>query len=177
MIRAVKNAVFARVPLAAGLTALYLLITGNAEPSNFAVAAVLGVGLSLLLPPPETRRSARDWPRIITAFVVHSLTVAWDVLVNGLLVASLVLWRRSRVRPGPVRIRNGHSTEMAAALDAHAVSLSPGQLVLKIEPDHYTAHCLLAPEVRAEGPDAGATRRARIERFAGSRDAAGKEAD
>lgn len=176
MIQPLKNAVLGRVPLAAGLTALYLLMTGNAEPSNLAVSAVLGVGLSLLLPPPETRRSARDWPRIITAFVVHSITVAWEVLVNGLLVASLVLWRRSRVRPGLVAIPNGHSTEMAAALDAHAVSLSPGQLVLRIEPDSYTTHCLLAPEVRAHGPDVGAARRARIERFAGNRSAADKEA-
>lgn len=156
-----------RLPYAVGIGLLYLQLTGNVVPSNLVAAAIVGGALSLLVPPGERTLPLREWPSVILALLRHALTVAVDVFVNGLVVASLVIWRTRRVHPGLVQIRNQHSTEIASALDAHAITISPGQMVVCIEDNDFQTHCLQAPEARAAGRDSGHARHERIERLVG----------
>lgn len=162
-----RTALLARVLHAGNMALLYVLLSGNVAWVNLVVAVLLGTGLSMLIPAGETCPRLRDWPRVFVALLHHGVLVAWDVIINGFLVASMVLWRTSRVQPGLVPMRNGHTSELGAALDAHSITLAPGTMVVSFEPELFRVHCLEAPKAVADGPDAGASRRTRIERFVG----------
>lgn len=162
-----RTTVSQRLPYAVGIGLLYLQLTGSVALPNLVAAVLVGGALSLLVPPGERTLPLREWPGVVLALLRHAVTVAIDVFVNGLVVASLVLWRTRRVHPGLVQLRNQHSTEIASALDAHAITISPGQMVVCIEADDFQTHCLQAPEARTSGRDAGHARHERIERLVG----------
>jgi multicomponent Na+:H+ antiporter subunit E len=161
-----------RLTGALGVAVLYVLVTSNLQASNLVVAAAVGLVLSGLLPGGRALRVA-DLPRAAVAGMQHAVTLTWDVLLNGLVVARMVAGGRRAIRPGFVRVHDRHDRELAAALEAHAITISPGQLVIGFEGDRddpatqYEVHCLDVR--RIEGAE-DLTQRARVvARLAGAK--------
>ena len=66
------------------------------------------------------------------ALARYVVVVAKDVIQGGLQVARLVLDPKLPVKPGIIAIPSGTESEWATALSAHAITLSPGAMVIEI---------------------------------------------
>ncbi|MEM1098262.1 MAG: Na+/H+ antiporter subunit E [Planctomycetota bacterium] len=166
-----------RLTTALGIAALYLFVTSNLQASNLVVAATVGLVLAALLPGGRALRPA-DVPRAMIAGLQHAARLTWDVLLNGVIVAKMVAGGRRAISPGFVRVRDRHDRELASALEAHAITISPGTMVIDFEGEHvrenrggeptFEVHCLDTRRMESEDD---LTQRARVvARVAGAKD-------
>ena len=73
----------------------------------------------------------------------YVLVLVYDLIVSGIQVARIVLNPSLPIKPGIVAIHSTCWSEDATALNAHAITLTPGELVVEMSEDGtmYT-HCL-----------------------------------
>lgn len=150
---------FLIVTAALGLT--YLALTANLQPANLVVGLLLGVGVAALLRPRLPALDARRLPGAFWALGLYLVIVAVDIVKSGLNVARLVLDPKLPIRPGLVAIPSQMDSELGTALSAHAITITPGEMVIEIGPGGvmYT-HCL---DIDASGPTAVAAQMRRRE--------------
>lgn len=122
---------------------VYVALTGSAAPANLALGLVVAALAWHLTPVHPRAPRARSLPGAAVAVARYVVVVASDVIAGGLQVVRIVLSPRLRLRPGIIPIPSGCRSELATALSAHAITLSPGEVVVEIAPDGtlYT-HCL-----------------------------------
>ena len=137
------------------LALVYLALTSNLEPSNIVVGLLLAGGVVALIRPPRRPTQPRRPLRSVVASARYVLTLGYDMVVSGVQVARIVLSPSLPIRPGIVAIPAETNTDLGIALSAHAVSLTPGELVVEIDDDHmmYT-HCLDATHAETYIKDA-----------------------
>lgn len=139
---------------------IYLALTLNFELSNLVVGGLLATALVRLVRPAlfETGQAPtlawRRVPHTLWAVGRYMAFLAWDILLSGLQVARLVLDPKLNLQPGIIAIPTQTQSDMALALSAHAITITPGEMVLEIGHNGvlYT-HCLDATKpdaVRAE---------------------------
>lgn len=112
---------------------LYLLLTGNWAFNNLVTGLILA-GLVALLVRPEKRPFA--WKRLPDALLatgIYLVRLLWDLLVSGIQVARIVLTPSLPIKPGIVAIPSECKSDMAVALSAHAITLTPGEMVVEID--------------------------------------------
>lgn len=115
-----------------GLWLVYLALTSNLELSNLVVGLLIALGLTALLHPDPYRVRLRDIPGVMWALLRYSVVVGKDVIAGGIQVARLVLDPKLPVHPAVIAIPSGTEAELATALSAHAITLSPGAMVIEI---------------------------------------------
>ena len=123
---------------------VYLALTGNAEPANLAVGALVAVGISLLRPKMTLPLiNLKRLPQFLWAGIRYLFVVAWDVVRGGISTARIVLDPNLPLNPGIIAIPSGTRSELGTALSAHSITLSPGEMVVAIDDEGimYT-HCL-----------------------------------
>ena len=123
---------------------VYLALTGNAEPANLVVGALVAVGISLLRPKMNLPLiSLKRLPQFLWAGIRYIFVLAWDVIRGGISTARIVLDPNLPLNPGIIAIPSGTQSELGTALSAHAITLSPGEMVVAIDDEGmmYT-HCL-----------------------------------
>ena len=123
---------------------VYLALTGNAEPANLVVGALVAVGISLLRPKMNLPLiSPKRLPQFLWAGIRYIFVLAWDVIRGGISTARIVLDPNLPLNPGIIAIPSGTQSELGTALSAHSITLSPGEMVVAIDDEGmmYT-HCL-----------------------------------
>ena len=142
------------------LLVIYLALTGNWQPGNVVLGALVAVGATLLVRPRGGKIDLRRLPAAAWAVVRYIAILAADVIKSGVSVARIVLDPALPIRPGIVAIETGYEGEWGAALSAHAISITPGELVIGISQDGilYT-HCLDATRSAEYAAEAQAMRR------------------
>jgi multicomponent Na+:H+ antiporter subunit E len=133
-----------RIQIALPLFLIYLILSGNAIIPNLIVGILVAFGISTLLPGSDG--PAFSWMRIPTflwALLRYLFVVIWDVIKGGVTTARIVLAPKMPLKTGIISIPSGSKTELGTALSAHAITLSPGELVVEMEDagNMYT-HCL-----------------------------------
>lgn len=125
------------------LALVYLALTSNLEVSNLIVGILLAAIVVALVRPDRRPTVPRNFVRSTVALVRYLLNLAHDLVVSGLQVARVVLSPSLPIRPGIIAIPANTDTDLGIALSAHAVTLTPGEIVVEIDDDHvmYT-HCL-----------------------------------
>lgn len=111
---------------------MYLGLTANLEPSNLVVGLLIAVTLTAFLHPDRLSVDLRQVPGATSALARYVVVVAKDVIQGGIQVARLVLDPKLPVKPGVIAIPSGSESEWATALSAHAITLSPGAMVMEI---------------------------------------------
>jgi multisubunit Na+/H+ antiporter MnhE subunit len=117
-----------------GMTAVYLALTANLQLSNI-ITGVLVSGLIMLILRPQNR--AIHWrrtPVALWAAVRYGFVLIYDLAISGVLVARLVLDPALPLRQGNIGIPTECSSETAQALSAHAITITPGEMVVEMEP-------------------------------------------
>ncbi|MCS6992854.1 MAG: Na+/H+ antiporter subunit E [Anaerolineales bacterium] len=123
---------------------VYLALTGNLTLPNLVMGALISSGITLLLPPIALPPfSFSRLPTFLWAGLRYVFVVAWDVIKGTYSTAKIVLDPKLPIQPGIIAIPSGTKTELGTALSAHAITLSPGEMVIAIDEDGvmYT-HCL-----------------------------------
>jgi multicomponent Na+:H+ antiporter subunit E len=150
----------ARLRLTIPLFLIYLALTSNLAWNNLLVGLLVGAGLSWLLRPSLKPFPWRRLPGSLLATVRYLLVLLVDLITSGIQVSRIVLDPKLPIQPGVVAIPSGCESELATALSAHAVSLTPGELVVEIDDEGvmYT-HCLDASRAADYVADAQKMRR------------------
>lgn len=145
---------------------IYLALTMNLEISNIIVGVLIGMGVALFIKPSRTNMSLRRLPLGIVTFFAYVALLAIDVVRSGINVARIVLDPRLPIRPGVVAIKSGTKSELGTALSAHAITITPGEMVIEISDDGtmYT-HCLDAVSSGAGADAAQVKRREMLEKI------------
>lgn len=115
-----------------GLWLVYLALTSNPELSNLVVGLLIALGLTALLHPDPYRVRPQRIPGALWAGLRYLAVVGKDVFLGGLQVARLVLDPALPIHPAIIAIPSGTESELATALSSHAISLSPGAMVIEI---------------------------------------------
>jgi multicomponent Na+:H+ antiporter subunit E len=125
------------------LLILYLVMTTNLEFSNVITGAVIATGITLLLRPTARSFDIRRWPGALWAAAQYIVILIIDVIKSGVTVARIVLTPSLPINPGIVAIPSLCESELATALSAHAISITPGEVVIELDDQGvmYT-HCL-----------------------------------
>ncbi len=118
------------------LALVYLALTSNLEWSNIVVGLLLGVGVVALARPTPRPTMPRNFLRSTVALVRYIINLIHDLTVSGIEVARMVVSPSLPIRPGIIAIPAETETDRGLALSAHAVTLTPGELVVEIDDDH-----------------------------------------
>jgi len=142
------------------LLVLYLALTGNLEPGNIVLGALVAAMATLLLRPQGGRVDLRRLLPALWAMIRYIALLAADVVKSGLTVARIVLDPALPIRPGIVAIEVGCEGEWGTALSMHALSITPGELVIGVgEGGIMYTHCLDATHSAEYAAEAQALRR------------------
>ncbi len=133
------------IVLAAPVSVLWVLITGRVSPGSFLVGFVIGLAMMLALRRLGVRLGKGLTLDQIAAVLQYTTLLAWNALVSSFQVTRLVLSRRLDLHTGIVALRTGDTSERQklAALSAHGINMTPGQLVIDFD-DRGTlfVHCI-----------------------------------
>jgi multicomponent Na+:H+ antiporter subunit E len=143
------------------LFSLYLGLTLDVAINNLIFAALVALLVYRLIRPGTQRDlDLRALPRALAGIVRYVVYVIVDVIKCGINVAKLVLDPNLPIRPGIIAIKSGMTSEIGTALSAHAITITPGEMVVEIGDDGtmYT-HCLDAVSSNEGGDSAQQTRR------------------
>ncbi|MBL8046781.1 MAG: Na+/H+ antiporter subunit E [Anaerolineales bacterium] len=154
---------FAMVTVA--LWAAYLALTANLQISNLILGALLALGVAALGRPVLGQVPVKNLPAAAWALVQYLVFLIVDIIKCGIVVARIVLDPKLPIRPGVVAVRS-HMGQWGTALSAHAITITPGEMVVAISEDGvmYT-HCLDAVNSGANADEAQAKRKVLLEKI------------
>ncbi|MDQ4075865.1 MAG: Na+/H+ antiporter subunit E [Chloroflexota bacterium] len=95
-----------------------------------------------------------ELPRRLFYLAVYLLVlVPYDVVGSNLGLARRLLRREPAIRPGIVRVRLGEVTPATRALEEHAITMAPGQMVVDYSTDSNTMyiHLIDVTDVEKKG--------------------------
>jgi len=118
-----------------GLTAVYLALTGNFQLSNIIIGLIIAAAVILLLRPESGSDSWRSSPQAVWALIKYVFVLTIDLIISGLQVARIVLDPALPVAQGNIAIPTRCETDLAQALSAHAITVTPGEMVVEIGED------------------------------------------
>lgn len=131
------------LPAVLALTLVYLGFTNNLELSNIVVGLLITAGISGLLRLRTQQLNWRRLPSAAWAMTRYVVLLIYDLIVSGLRTARIVLDPNLPIKPGIVAIPTEGESDLAMALNAHAISLTPGELVVEMDEEGIMyAHCL-----------------------------------
>ena len=122
---------------------VYVELSFNFEFRNLVVGLLIACAITFLVRP---RRGPIEWGRLpasLWGLVKYVAILSYDLMKSGVLVARLVLTPKMRLRQGIVAIPAECDSELGTALSAHAITLTPGEVVVEMDDEGvmYT-HCL-----------------------------------
>lgn len=148
------------------LAFVYVALSANPSGFNIAFGLAMAAGISLLLKPGRRILGWRGLPSAVFALMIYVCILFRDLIVSGFQVARIVLDPRMPIRPGILAIPSECDREMETALSAHAITLTPGEMVIEIDENGimYT-HCLDVPKSEQLLPDTQKRRRVMLDRI------------
>lgn len=115
------------------ITTIYVFLTSNLEWLNIVFGILIAMGITALVKPQLEPFSWRKTPAAIFAMIQYLAVLVYDIIQGGIVVAKLALSPTLDIKPAIISIPSGCETELAKALSAHAISISPGELVIEID--------------------------------------------
>jgi multicomponent Na+:H+ antiporter subunit E len=139
------------------------------QPSNIVMGVLLSLAIVFLMRPAglRTKIAWRFSPGGVIALVRYILIMISDLIVSGIQVARIVLSPDLPIRQGDIAIPTTCNSEVAQALSAHAITVTPGELVVEIDEDGtmYT-HVLDATHAEEDSRQAQEMREKLLEKIA-----------
>lgn len=149
-----------------GLAVIWMVVTSQFNPGGFVVGYLISLATFMVLRPnPRAVRWGRlPWQGL--AAIRYVLTLFRDIFLSSIDVARRALAPDMRLRPGIIAVptRDPAQREIVAALSAHSITITPGELVVDFDEDNRTlyVHCL---DVDASRPGAAAAQAVRLRQF------------
>ncbi|GAB4485297.1 MAG: hypothetical protein Fur0016_10240 [Anaerolineales bacterium] len=125
-----------RLQIALPLLLVYLALShrpGDNLLPNLVFGSLIALGISALLPGRPRPFNWRRFFPFLFGILRYAGLVIVDMFKSAYTVALIVLDPKLPIRPGIVAIDSGCQSELAAALSAHAITLTPGEMVIAID--------------------------------------------
>lgn len=125
-----------------GIATVWCLIVGSFSPRKVLFGLLLGAIYAAVT---GTWRRARapvsNLPRRLAYLAIYALIlVPYDIVQSNFDLARRLLRRTPDIDPGIVRMSIGHMPPAASALVAHAITMSPGEVVVDYSEDEKTMY-------------------------------------
>jgi len=117
------------------LTLIYLVLTSNFALNNIVAGIVVAMIVLLLFRPRSENLEWKRMPTAVFASIKYIIRLMADLLVSGIQVARIVLSPKMPINPGIVAIPTTCESDLSRALSAHAITLTPGEMVVEIAED------------------------------------------
>jgi multicomponent Na+:H+ antiporter subunit E len=114
------------------LTGTYLALTTNLQLSNILLGLLLSSLILLLLRPAAQAVNWHFLPSTTWAILRYIAVLAYDLIISGIQVARIVLSPALLIQQGNIAIPTNCESETAQALSAHAITLTPGEMVVEM---------------------------------------------
>ncbi|MCC6607372.1 MAG: Na+/H+ antiporter subunit E [Anaerolineae bacterium] len=112
---------------------LYLMLTGNWALNNIVVGLILALIVTGLARPAKRPFAWRRLPDALVATLLYLGRLLGELLVSGVQVARIVLSPSLPIKPGIIAIPSQCESDLGVALSAHAITLTPGEMVVEID--------------------------------------------
>jgi multisubunit Na+/H+ antiporter MnhE subunit len=129
-----------------GVFSLGQVILGLIFGSAFVL--VTGAGRHRVVPLGELPK------RLFYAGVYLLLLIPYDIVRSNLDMARRIIRPQPDIRPGIVRVPIGSVSQATSALIAHAITMSPGEMVIDYSPDGRTIYVHLVDVAEATAREA-----------------------
>lgn len=151
------------------LLLVYLGLTGNWEPLNWVLGGLLAAGITALIRPQLRPIRWQNLPRAIWGGITFFVSLLRDLLISSLQVTAIVLSPKIEINQGIYRLATGCDNELVTVLSAHAITLTPGEMVVEIDQNgEMYVHSLDMAEMSAEvGTAAQILRTAKLQEVVG----------
>ena len=113
----------------------YLALSTNVSAYNTLFGAVVAAAILKMIPARARAVQARDVPKGFMALVLYLGLMVKNTVMGGLQVSGMVLSPRLNLKSGVVAVDPDCDHELGQALSAHAISLSPGELLIETGED------------------------------------------
>lgn len=128
------------------LAAVWVVLSGDLSVETFGLGFVLGLLIVAFLRintgfgRERHRIPVTRVPSMLFAFVTYGLRLAIDILLSGFDVARRILPRDMKLNPGIYRISTSdpEAHSVVAALSAHAITITPGSMVIDYDQQDET---------------------------------------
>jgi multicomponent Na+:H+ antiporter subunit E len=117
------------------LTLLYLVLTSNFALNNIVAGMVVAMIVLLLFRPQSGDVVWKQMPTAVFATFKYIIHLMVDLLVSGIQVARIVLSPTMPINPGIVAIPTNCESDLSRALSAHAITITPGEMVVEVGKD------------------------------------------
>lgn len=149
--------------LAVPLALTWMAVTSNPTISGFAVGFIVSLLILMWLRPMRRPVDLRRVPGQIAATFVYIVTLFRDIFLSSIEVTRRVLSPDMGLKPGIIAVstQDAQERDIVAALSAHGITITPGELVVEFEGSRTMyVHCL---DVEAAAPKADAAQARRLE--------------
>jgi multicomponent Na+:H+ antiporter subunit E len=154
--------------LALPVAALWVLVTDRLSLESFAVGYVLGIVVALVLGGRSARLRPRRIPAQMVELLLYSVTMIRDILLSSFDVARRVVDPKLPLASGIIEVDTEEDDTMIAALSAHSITVTPGEMVVDFGGNRRMfVHCLDVNEAAETLQNAQARRAARFRRILG----------
>ena len=145
---------------------VYLEISSNFEFNNLVAGLLIVTTITLLIGPRRTGMEWRRLPSAVVALVHYLVILTYDLIKSGVLTARIVLDPSLPIEPGIVAIPAECESDLEVALSAHAITLTPGEMVIEMDEQGvmYT-HCLEVTKAEKYVAEAQKMRKDLLERI------------
>jgi len=129
--------------LALPIGLLWVLVTDRLSLDSFALGYALGIVVALVLGGRNARLSPRRIPAQFVALVVYSVTLTRDIFLSAFDVARRVVDPKLPLATGIIEVETGEDDTVIAALSAHSITITPGEMVVDFTGnERMYVHCL-----------------------------------
>ena len=111
----------------------YLALSANLQFSNLVLGIVIAIGILSLL---RFQRRPVKWARLPLAFkalTIFIATLLYNVIRSGIQMSLLILHSKLPLKSGIVAIPAGCKSEFGRAINAHTITLTPGELFVEMD--------------------------------------------
>jgi len=111
----------------------YLSLSADFQTANIILGMVVAVGILALLRPRRTAVNWRQLPAAMKAVAVYTVRLLFNMFRSGIHMARIILDPKLPLKSGIVSIPPACTSNTGRALNAHAISLPPGELVIEMD--------------------------------------------
>jgi len=140
------------------LTLLYLALTANFALNNIVMGLLLAAGVTALIRPSHRRLDGKELGTAVIALIEYVFILGRDLIISGFQVAGIILLNKP-INPAIIAIPTKEVDDLPIALSAHAITLTPGELVVEIGEDGILYTHVLDANHAAEAMAAGIEKR------------------
>lgn len=150
----------------APLTLLYIALTNNIEPLNWVLGLLVATGITALIQPQLDEIRWGNVPNAILAALTFFYVSLRDLVLSSIQLSILLVKPQVEINQGIFPLDAETEFESAAILSAHAITLTPGEMVIDIDENGVLhTHALDIDEAKATEPAAQKQRAETLERF------------